>query len=151
MASVSASHLILFVASMVIAAGVAGTLTNEVSRVSGAIDDFGVEVSDDIRSDIEIISDAGSPVWDTDGAENVTLLVKNTGSTELPTDSGAVDVLLDGEFQSPVSITVLDGTEWESNAVVRIAFDASELSAGSGDHRVKVVVNGDAEVFTFRL
>lgn len=151
MASVSASHLILFVASMVIAAGVAGTLTNEVSRVSGAIDDFGVEVSDDIRSDIEIISDAGSPVWDTDGAENVTLLVKNTGSTELPTDSGSVDVLLDGEFQSPVSITVLDGTEWESNAVVRIAFDASELSAGSGDHRVKVVVNGDAEVFTFRL
>lgn len=151
MASVSASHLILFVASMVIAAGVAGTLTNEVSRVSGAIDDFGVEVSDDIRSDIEIISDAGSPVWDTDGAENVTLLVKNTGSTELPTDSGSVDVLLDGEFQSPVSITVLDGTDWESNTVVRIEFDASELSAGSGDHRVKVVVNGDAEVFTFRL
>lgn len=151
MASVSASHLILFVASMVIAAGVAGTLTNEVSRVSGAIDDFGVEVSDDIRSDIEIISDAGSPVWDTDGAENVTLLVKNTGSTELPTDPGAVDVLLDGEFQSPVSITVLDGSEWTSNAVVRIEFDASELGAGSGDHRVKVVVNGDAEVFTFRI
>ena len=110
MASVSASHLILFVASMVIAAGVAGTLTNEVSRVSGAIDDFGVEVSDDIRSDIEIISDAGSPVWDTDGNENVTLLVKNTGSITLATGPSDVDVLLDGVFQSDVSVSVIDGS-----------------------------------------
>jgi len=133
---------------MVIAAGVAGTLTNEVSRVSGAIDDFGVEVSDDIRSDIEVISDAGSPVWDTNGNENITLLVKNTGSIELSTDPSQIDVLLDGEFQFDVSITVIDGTSWQPEDVVRIEFHAGNLN---GDHRVKVIVNGDEEVFTFRV
>lgn len=149
MASVSASHLILFVASMVIAAGVAGTLTNEVSRVSGAIDEFGVEVSDDIRSDIEIISDAGSPVYDIDNNENVTLLIKNTGSIELSTAAEQVEVLLDGEFQTDPSITVIDGSNWQPDTVVRLEFSAPGLS--SGDHRIKVVVNGDSEVFTFRV
>ncbi len=149
MASVSASHLILFVASMVIAAGVAGTLTTEVSRVSGAIDDFGVAVSDDIRSNIEIISDAGSAVYDTDNDGNVTLLVKNTGSNELPTDPAQVEVLLDGEFQTAVSISVIGASSWQPDDVVRLEVSAPGLS--SGDHRVKVVVNGDSEVFEFRL
>ena len=149
MASVSASHLILFVASMVIAAGVAGTLTNEVSRVSGAIDDFGVEVSDDIRSDIEIISDAGSPVYDRNGNGNVTLLVKNTGAITLATEPSAVEVLVDGVFQSAVSVSVVDAASWEPGAVARVEFEADGLA--TGDHRVKVVVNGDEEVFTFRV
>ena len=134
---------------MVIAAGVAGTLTNEVSRVSGAIDDFGVEVSDDIRADIEIISDAGSPVYDRNGNDNVSLLIKNTGSITLATDPTAVDVLLDGVFQSAVSVSVIDAASWEPDSVARIEFGADGLA--TGDHRVKVVVNGDEEVFAFRV
>lgn len=158
MASVSASHLIIFIASIVIAAGVAGTLTNEVGRLSGAIDDIGVDLSQDIRTDIEIISDSGSEsggtntVYDPspgDGDGNVTLHVKNTGSRTLPASAESVDVFRDGQFVTDVSVTVVDGSEWRVGNVVRLDIDTGDLSGG--DHRIKVIVGSDEEVFEFRV
>lgn len=145
MASVSVSHLILFIASIVIAASVAGVFTNEVGRLSEAIGDQGVDVSEDIRTDIEIISDAGSPVYD---GTNITLLVKNTGTRALTADARFVDVLVDGEFQTAVTVSVLDASSWGIGDVAEIEVQPDPLS--SGDHRVVVVVDGDEEVFEFR-
>jgi flagellar protein FlaG len=147
-ASVSASHLILFIASLIIAAGVAGTFTQGISRLSQGIDDQSVEVSQEVRTDIEIISDAGSSVYDND-TNTVTLLVKNTGTSTLDNDSAFVDVLLDGEFRTNVTTTVVDGREWRPNNVVRLEIAGADLA--TGDHRAKVVVNGDEEVFRFRV
>jgi flagellar protein FlaG len=148
MASVSASHLILFIASLVIAAGVAGTFTQGVSRLSQGIDDQSVEVSEEVRTDIEVISDAGSPVYNNSSKE-VTLLVKNTGTSDIPPDSRFVEILLDGQYRTNVTLTVVDGEEWRPNNVVRIVISDVDLPAG--DHRAKVVVNGDEEVFAFRV
>jgi flagellar protein FlaG len=147
MASVSASHLILFIASLIIAAGVAGTFTQGVSRLSQGIDDQSLEVSQEVRTDVEIISDAGSPVYDND-TNTVTLLVKNTGTRTLNNDSRFVDILLDGEYQPNVTTTVVDGDEWRPNNVIRLELTGVDLTPG--DHRVKLVVNGDEEVFRFR-
>lgn len=154
MASVSASHLIIFIASIVIAAGVAGTLTSEVGRLSGAIDDIGIDLSEDIRTDIEIISDEGSESGGTNtaydsGAGNVTLHVKNTGSRTLPSDSEAVDVFIDGTYVSDVTVTVVDANEWREGNVAELEIDTGSLSGG--DHRLKVVVGSDEEVFEFRV
>lgn len=147
MASVSASHLILFIASLVIAAGVAGTFTQGVSRLSEGIDDQSLEVSEEVRTDIEVISDAGSPVYD-DSSNTVTLLVKNTGTSTLDNDTRFVDILLDGQYRTNVTSTVVDGDQWRPNNVVRLEITGADLSAG--DHRVKIIVNGDEEVFRFR-
>ena len=147
MASVSTSHLILFIASMLVAASVAGTFVNSVSDVSSAIEDQSLDVSEEVRTDVEIISDSGAQVYDS-GTGNVTLYVKNTGTTQLPADADFVDVVLDGVYRTDVTVTVVDGTEWHEHNVARL-----EISTGSlpdGDHRVKVTVNGDSEVFTFR-
>ena len=155
MASVSASHLIIFIASIVIAAGVAGTLTSEVGRLSGAIDDIGIDLSQDIRTDIEIISDEGSEYTNgtntayAPSAGNVTVHVKNTGSRILPSSSENVDVFLDGEYVSAVTVTVLDSSEWRVGDVVQLEIDTGVI--GSGDHRLKVVVGSDEEVFEFRV
>lgn len=158
MASVSASHLIIFIASIVIAAGVAGTLTSEVGRLSGAIDDIGVDLSEDIRTDFEIISDEGSEDADgntaytasaSDGDGNVTLHLKNTGARSLPSDSGTVDVFVDGQYISGVQVTVVDGSEWRIGNVVRLEVDTGDLA--SGDHRIKIVIGSDEEVFEFRV
>jgi flagellar protein FlaG len=149
MASVSISHLILFIASMVIAAGVVGTFTGGVDRFSGAIEDRSLDVSEEVRTDIEVISDAGSPVYNVSGDENVTLLVKNTGSRNLPPDPALVDVLVDGRYVSAVSVEPIGSTSWERHEVVRLHIDAGTL--GPGDHRAKVVVDGDEEVFSFRV
>ena len=149
MAGGSAAELILFIAAIVVAASVAGTLTSEVDRVSDAISAKSLDVADEIRADAEVVSDSGSRVYNRSGAENVTVHVRNTGASDLPADSGAVDVLLDGEYRTGVTVTAVDGdATWDRGDVVRIEFSAPGLQAG--DHRLKLVVRGDEEVFQFR-
>ena len=145
MASVSTSHLILFIASMIVAASVSGVLIDGVQRLSGAVDDRSLDVSQNIRTDVEIISDpeAGNVY-----ADNVTtLLVKNTGSRQLGASADQIDLLIDGEYQTDLNVTVLDGPTWDTGNVARIEAGGN-LTAG--DHRALLIVDGDEEVFRFR-
>ena len=148
MASVSTSHLILFIASLIIAASVAGTFMSGVERLSGALGDRSIDVSGEIETDVEIISDpASGAVYNATGNENVTLLVKNTGSTDLQANKDQIEVLLDGKYQSDVSMKVVDGPAWGVGNVARVNISTSGIS---GDHRVKLTVNSDEEVLEFR-
>ncbi|WP_254273039.1 CARDB domain-containing protein [Haloarcula marina] len=149
MAGVSASHLILFIASMMVAASVAGVFTDTIGQLSSAVSEQGLDVSSDVRTDIEIISDSGSDaIYDSDGNGNITLHVKNTGSEDLAADPTQIDLFVDGQYVSAYEVTVVGGdTTWRPGSVVRLEISRS-LSAG--DHRVKLVVNGDEEVFEFR-
>lgn len=153
MASVSVSHLILFIASMVIAASVAGVFTSNVDRLSEAIDDQGLQVSDNVRTDVEIISDSGSDNVYDDTVSEVTLHVKNIGTNDLLPNATQVDVLVNGEFQPSGNLTIEvlgtgDPNTWTENEVVRITISQS---LSPGDHRAKVIVNGDEEVFEFKV
>jgi flagellar protein FlaG len=148
MASVSVSHLVLFIASMIVASAVGVTFIGQADNLATALGAKGDDVSGEIRTDVEVISDPSSPVYNTSGNENVTLLVKNTGSKDLPASGGFVDVIVDGEFASEVAVTVVDGPEWEETNVARLEVSAPNLPAG--DHRVKIVVGSDEEVFEFR-
>lgn len=151
MASVSVSHMILFIASMLVAASVAGVLTDTVGELSSAIDDQGVQVSQEVRTDIEVISDSGSgEVWNGTGDGNITLHVKNTGSETLPSDGEGINVFVDGQFQTQVGVTLLgDASSWRPGDVVELEISADGVSDGD-DVRVKVIVNGDDELFRFR-
>ena len=148
MASVSASHMILFIASILVATSVAGVLTNTVGDLSNAIDDTGLQVSDDVRTDVEIISDSGSDAVYNDTEGNITLYLKNTGSSRLRPGSSAVDVLVNGQYETDVTVTLLgDAATWGPGEVVRL--DISEPLSTNEDHRVQLTVNGDEEVFQF--
>jgi len=149
-ASVSSSHLILFIASLLIAASVAGTFTQGVQRLSSALGDRSLDVAQDVRTDVEIISDPASTgaIYD-DGDNTVTLLVKNTGSLDLPADSDQIEVLVDGRYQVDVTVTVLDGEAWRVGNVVELEI-ALDGALGDGDHRATVIVNNDEEVLEFR-
>jgi flagellar protein FlaG len=59
-----------------------------------------------------------------------------------------LEVILDGEYKGNVTVTVIDGEQWTTDSVVRLEIAAPNLSAG--DHRVKLIANGDEEVFEFR-
>jgi flagellar protein FlaG len=146
MADVSVPSLILFIASIVIAAGVAGVLIDTVTGISGALDDRGADVAENIRTDIEVISDSESDVYD---GSNVTLYVKNTGRRTLPATGETFDVILDAEYRTDVSVSVVDGgsDEWTPHGVVRVNISNSDL--GAGDHRVTLTVDGDEETFRF--
>ena len=148
MASVSITHLILFIASLLVAASVAGVLTDEVGRLSEAINDQGLDASQSVRTDIEVISDGGSDSVYNASTGNITVYVKNTGPQEMAGRSEDLDVLVDGEYQADLNVSVLDGETWDRNNVAEVKVYYPSLPAG--DHRVKVIVHGDEEVFSFR-
>lgn len=147
MASVSVSELVLFIAALTVAAGVATTLTANVMDITNAVSERGSGVADKIETEVEVISDPGSPssVYD-DGT--VTVLVKNTGERPLDASPGGVDVLVDGSYETVADVTVVgDATAWRSGEVARV--NVSRTLA-SGAHRVVVYVGEDEEVLRFR-
>lgn len=151
MASASVSEMVLFIAGIVVAASVAGTLVTQVDRFNDAIDARSLDVAGEVRTDVAVISDPGAQVYNRSGADNVTLFVRNTGSTDLPGDGSTIDVVFDGAFVENLSVTVVEGGPgWSTGGVIRIEFDAGSLADGT-DHRVQVIVNEDEERFRFRV
>lgn len=152
MASVSVSHLVLFIASILIAASVAGTLITGVDRVSDAMDHQSLDTSETIEADITIISDTGSDAIYGDGT--VELLVKNTGGSTLPIEPERFDILINGRYITPANVTVTplpsdtERTDWPSGTVVSITIDES---LDVGDHRATVRIRGNEDVITFRV
>lgn len=144
---VSTSHLILFIASMLIAAGVAGSFTQSVSDISGSIDAKSLDTTQELRTDIEILSEDGDPVYNRSGEGNVTLVVKNTGKRVIPTEAGALEVLVDGQYRTNVTVTALDAERWGVGNVARVEVSAPNL--GDGRHRVELIAQGDREVLRF--
>jgi len=162
MASVPVSHLILFIASLVIAAGVVGTITTGVDRVSAAVDDAGLDATEQLRTDVTIISDPSAGVYNASGDQNVTLLIKNTGTYRLAPDGSDLDVVFDGAYVRPDALSgelvSADGANaWSRGDVLRLTIDVGQLDdtpdsgLEDGDHRVYVTANGDEELFQFRV
>lgn len=153
MASVSVSHLIIFIAAMVIAASVAGLLTTTVDDISNAIEDQGLSTSDEIRSDISIINDAGSTTTTSaNSTTELTLYVKNTGNNQLPTQPRQIDILINGQFVTfdTSRIGLLDGAEvWGDGVVAEIVVDVGDVDIRTGENRAKVMVNGGEDVFVW--
>lgn len=149
MASVSSSHLVLFIAAIVVAAAVAGTVTNGAVRVGGAIEDDSRQYAENVDAEIQVISDAGSPdaVYDNTSG-TLTLYVKNVGAATLPGEPGTVTVLVNGTLQTDVRTTVLDGESWRPGNVLRVRVDVS-LPPRS-DTRVVVTPTGARDRFRFR-
>jgi flagellar protein FlaG len=160
MASVPVSHLILFIASLVIAAGVVGTITTGVDRVSAAVDDAGLDATEQLRTDVTIISDPSAGVYNA-GSGNVTLLIQNTGTYRLAPDGSDLDIVFDGSYVGPDALSgelvSADGANaWSRGDVLRLTIEVNKIDGVSGglvdgDHRVFVTVNGDEELFQFRV
>ncbi|MGM0605302.1 MAG: flagellar protein G [Halobacteriota archaeon] len=153
MASVSTSHLIIFVASLVVAAGVVGTLTTGVDRVSSAIQDGSLDVSQQVRTDVTIISDPGSDVYNETNA-SVTIHVRNTGSQTLSVQDSTIDIFLNGQYKTGEDLQIelvsdANAAVWRPDEVVEVTlYDVDGDIAD--DNRIFITVNGDEEVFEFR-
>lgn len=148
MASVSISELVLFIAALTVAAGVATTLTASVSDISRVVSERGTGVADQIATEVEVISDPGTPDSIYDGSGNLTVLVKNTGDSVLDGDPGGVEVLVDGEYVAVSNLSVVGAESWRTGEVAVLTV---ERSLDPGEHRVVVIVNGDRELLRFRV
>ena len=158
MASESISALILLIASLIVAGGVASVAIGSVDRVSDSVLDQSVDTSEDIRTDIAIVSDPGAPsgITDNDNAANSSewiIHVKNTGTTGLAAAPEQVDVLINGQYARVTRVEVIGGPNdggWPRYSVARVGIDMSTVTQPSGDVRVQVLVNGNRDYIEFR-
>jgi flagellar protein FlaG len=92
--------------------------------------------------------------------ENVTLLIKNTGTYRLAPDGSGLDIMFDGQYVRPDATTgellsAGEGAAWSRGDVLRLTIDISQIEGDTGldagtDHRVYLTINGDEELFQFR-
>jgi len=150
MGSVSVSHLIIFIASIVVAAGVAGTLAGGVTSVSSAIDDGTVDVTQEIRTDITVLNDP-SITFQTTDSTSIDVYVRNTGSTDLHPRPANIDIIYNGRFISNEEFTVTevesDASSWKPGDVVEITL--TDVEVQDGRNNVYIIVNGNEEEYTF--
>jgi flagellar protein FlaG len=152
MASQSVGSLILFIASLVVAAGVAGTLSTGVQRVSSSIDQGSVDTAQQIRTDIEIVNDPGRNY---DHTNDLTIYVKNTGTQGILNESQPFNIIANGNFVQDSDITVSDANNNNLDAfregdVAEVVIPASYIQGPDDDNRVLVTVNSDEEVLQVR-
>ncbi|MCU4924849.1 flagellin [Halobacteria archaeon AArc-dxtr1] len=153
MSGESLSHLVLFVASIVVAGSVAGILIVEVGQVNEAIETRGSGVVEEIETDIAIISDPGQSdaIYDEESS-NVTVLVQNTGSASLLSDPMQVDVVVDGTYipndDLEVETVYTDSDVWGPDEIVEVTAATDSLDI-QHDTEVLVIVNGNEAVLDF--
>lgn len=152
MASQSVGSLILFIASLVVAAGVAGTLSTGVQRISSSIDEGSLDTAQQIRTDIEIVNDPGRNY---DHTNDLTIYIKNTGTQGILNKSGSFSIIANGDFVPNSDITVSDANNnnldvFREGDVAEVVIPASYIQGPDKDNRILVTVNSDEEVLQFR-
>ena len=147
-AETSSTHLIFFIAAMIIAAGVVAVIFTNVNAVVNASYASGNTLSRQLQTDIIIINDPNNiPL-----SGNVsTFYVKNIGKSTLTTEF--VSVLINGVYinDSKVQKIVIGGgntTVWRTTDVLQL--NVTNISMPSGDNDIRVITeNGVDDSFRF--
>lgn len=156
MSGVSVSTLVLFIASVLVAAGVAGTLVTTVGDISASAETRGEAVTESINADVALLNDGGGSEFyvenDSAGTSTVTFYVRNTGSTTLAKEPGAIDVLVDGRYVTNLTVETKNGNAtrraWVEGEVVEVVAHLDRRLDGS-DNRLTVSVAGTERTVAF--
>lgn len=140
--------MIMLIVGLSVAAAAGGVIITISDELSIGLEDLSESETQSLRTDIEIISDTSADAIYDSG--EVTLLIKNTGNTELNPED--IIVQIDGEFVNKDSVEVVNGQEWTPSNVVRVTV-TNTLSTGDShifsteiesntDSITKVITNG---------
>lgn len=146
-AGTSATHIIFFIVSVVVALGVVGALYANIQPLTSAANVGSKTLSEQLRTDITVINDPELIPF-SDG--NYTFYVKNTGREDLPNVD--LSVLVNGVIipDSSVTKTILSGNiMWRAGDVMEIKV-ATALDTGSHTLRI-ITYNGIEDSFRFRI
>ncbi|MFZ3060471.1 MAG: flagellar protein G [Candidatus Methanoperedens sp.] len=145
-AGASATQMIFFITSVIIALGVVGALFLNVQSISTAATMGSKTFSGQLRTDITVIND---PEIISNSSGNYTFYVKNTGKEDLSTQY--ITVLIDGSLvpDGNLNKTILNGDAmWIPGDVLQIN---ATVSIGIGSHSLRVITeNGVEDSFEFR-
>ncbi|CCQ37339.1 fla cluster protein FlaG [Natronomonas moolapensis 8.8.11] len=156
MSGVSASTLVIFIASILVAAGVAGTLVATVGDISNSAETKGDAITESIDADFEILNDGGGSNF-YDGTDTVTFYVRNTGSNALFQTGDDINVLINGQFVPAADLTITsvandDGSAdvWAEGEVLEITV-ALDSGLDAGGNRLSVSTKGTERSIEFSV
>ncbi len=144
----SITHLIFFIAAIVIAVGVIGVVTTNVQSISASYGMGSKSLADQLKTDITIINDPAVIPFPNN---NYSFFVKNTGKSIL--DPSSVNMFVDGNYTKNLTYSVMEGgTTWSPTYVLMLNYSTFMNPAlSSGDHTVRVVAgNGVFDTMAFR-
>lgn len=147
-AETSTTHLIFFIAAMVIAAGVVGVIYSNVNSFAGASRESASTLSKQLKTDITIIND---PSRIPKTGDNYTFYVKNTGKSNLAPEY--VTVIINGEIipAGDVTMTVINDTAvWRPSDV--LALNVMYAAMPAGDNNIRIISeNGIDDAMDFNI
>lgn len=145
-AGTSATQMIFFITSVIIALGVVGALFMNIQSISTAATMGSKTFSGQLRTDITVIND---PEIIPNSSGIYTFYVKNTGKEDLSTQY--ITVIIDGSLvpDGNLNKTILNGDAmWIPGDVLKIN---TTVSIDPGSHSLRVITeNGIEDSFEFR-
>ena len=131
--SLTGTHIIYFIASIIIASAVSGVLVAVANDISTSITGTGERIQDKLDTEFKIINDPDNiPIV----TGNYQFYLKNIGRKELPTATTTINLFVDGEIILTANYSFAD-TSIQVGEVTTISVTTSTIS--SGNHNLRVV------------
>lgn len=148
MASVPSSHLVIFIAAIIVSAGIAGVIVDSAELYGDSLRQSQSEHAKDVSTEIQIINDPGTPSASYDEPSNtLTVYVKNVGDRIIPANADELTVLVNGTRHPVASATIHEDDRWRPGSVAELTVDV--VLPSNSETRVVVVVSGDRDRYEF--
>ncbi|UGV40285.1 flagellin [Methanococcoides orientis] len=150
-AETAITHMIFFIAAIIIAMTVIAVMSANVQSLTGATASSSKVLSEQIKTDITIISDPKIIPYDSTSKE-YTFYAKNTGRTDLDTEY--LDVFIDGLHVDPENIEMEffdQDVLWRPGDTLVVNMKVTDEMT-TGDHRILIATeNGKSDSMDFRI
>ena len=145
MAEAAVTHSIYFIAAVIMAVAVIGTINSSVQEITTASSGNSRMLADQMKTDITIISDPDEI------PNNKIFYVKNIGTKTL--DGALTDVIVNGVYTSEddMNKSVIGRSDlvWKGTGILQIEIDTP---APSGDNKIKIITqNGVSDEMDFTI
>lgn len=144
--SLTATHVIFFIASVIIASAVSGVLVAVITDVSNSLSDRGERVQEQLDTEFKIIND---PDYIPTSGSDYLFYIKNIGGNEIATSNETFQLFVDGDLVAIANYNFSDSSI-QPDKVTTIYVDNSEISAGDQTLRV-VGPQAIEDEFTFTI
>jgi len=130
--SLTGTHVIYFIASVIIASAVSGALIAVIQDVTSSFDEKGDDIQDKMDFDFKIINDPDNIPSD---VSNYVFYMKNIGRKKISTSTTTFQVFVDGELLLTSNYSFTDESI-QVGDVTTMNISKTDISAGSHELRV---------------
>jgi len=131
--SVSGSHVIFFIAALIVAGAVSGVFVAITLDVSSSINERGERFQEQLDTDFKIINDPDNIPSDN---SDYFFYIKNIGGCTIITSTSTFQVFVDGEIIGTSDYS-FDDTSITPTSVTTLNIDKGQI--GNGDHTMVLV------------